>query len=68
MRWRDVDEKTIEANKAKYCLHCKYSALLGATSKQYVTQICCGYMLKTGKRRGCSPIDCKKFTPKRGAQ
>lgn len=63
MSWKEVSKDKIDEIKDKYCKRCRYSSLLGATSKQYATQICCGYILKTGKRRGCSPIDCEKFTP-----
>lgn len=32
MSWKDVDKKTIGKNKEKYCVHCKYSGALGATT------------------------------------
>lgn len=66
MSWKDVDKKTIGKNKEKYCIHCKYSGALEATTKQYAAHVYCNYMEKAGHRRGCSPINCKKFEPAGG--
>ena len=39
MSWKDIDKKTIGKNKEKYCVHCKYSGALEATTKQYAAHV-----------------------------
>ena len=39
---------------------CKYCGIVNGT-KQCSTSVTCDYLLKTGKRRGCSPEACDKY-------
>lgn len=57
--WSSYSEAEIRANKEKYCKKCVYRLAGGYGSSN--TLLTCDYLAITGKRRGCSPIDCEKF-------
>lgn len=42
------------------CAACSYS--INMPSGQAGSKISCGYIIKTGKRRGCSATECDKYT------
>ncbi len=55
----ESDNDRLERKK-KQCENCFYSMRIAGSSPG---QAICGYMLLTGKMRGCSPINCGKFMP-----
>ena len=50
----------------EYCMKCKYH--FGGDHKQSSSRVCCDYILKTGKRRGCPVGKCDKFVKSDGKE
>ncbi len=61
--WNEVTVKEINENKRKWCVKCVYSCGWGNIS---VENLICDYRGKTNCSRGCSPLECDKFVPRRG--
>lgn len=59
--WSEYTAKEINDNKRKWCLNCWYQMRIGTQAVNSMHMIGCGYYLITKQRRGCSPIDCKRF-------
>ena len=61
------DPKEQKKRKARMCAYCKYSSkIFGHTSSSSPDYVICDYLIKTGRSRGCSPIECKRFEKREG--
>jgi len=64
-KWREYTEKEINDNKRGTCATCIYHARIGVTSKyskrEWMGAIYCAYILLTGHKRNCDPMNCKKY-------
>ena len=56
----------MKKTSTEYCIECKYH--FGGDQKQSGSRVCCEYILKTGKRRGCPVGLCDKFKKKDGKE
>lgn len=57
--WREYTEAEIHKNKLKYCAKCRFH--IGGCAATKFAETMCNYLGITGHKRGCSPINCKKF-------
>ena len=56
--WSELTEAEINRNKRNTCEKCLYFSRDGSTTTAGSRH--CEYLLITGHRRGCSPLECKK--------
>ena len=57
--WREYTEKEVDEHKRKVCSRCVYfSTKLVGSDKTAIRSRSCDYIFITGKRRGCSPMEC----------
>ena len=61
MERRALSNADISEIQEKQCKRCDYYGTIGGGH-------CCDYFLITGKRRGCSPVNCERFSLRRGAK
>ena len=57
--WSEMTEKEIYKLKKQQCTKCQYFS--HQNGQHAVMAVPCDYLLITGKRRGCSPQDCKTY-------
>lgn len=57
--WAEMTDKEVYKHKLKQCIKCKYFS--HQYGKKSVVAVPCDYLLITGKRRGCSPLDCVTY-------
>ena len=65
-KWKDVSKEEILKLKKEQCSKCVY---FSRAYKELYESCTCDYILITGHRRGCSPLECKEkgiFKPKKG--
>lgn len=57
--WAEMTDQEINKHKRQQCSKCQY--LSRKNGKTYLVATPCDYLLITGHRRGCSPLDCVTY-------
>ena len=58
--WEEMTVDEINKIKSENCKDCIYAEWTGDLDRSRPSLILCCYILKTGKRRGCSPMNCTR--------
>jgi hypothetical protein len=56
-KWTEMTQADIDRIKREQCITCEY---LSKRKSEGIVASTCDYLLITGSRRGCSPLECKK--------